>query len=423
MKKIGVIIGILILIIVQTALSLKIEPKLSYNETLLNSSNNEYKLNLITTSENYTIDIINSSYVTYAKKSIIDVTERLQAVDGNVATVIKGSGSSSIDVVFDHNLTNNDKIIMYLDGFLDTEVFLCPYETDCESPGYGTVNYMGRQEGFYEIIISNLPNPTNKVRIDPEMIKFDYVYANYTIQEEYTNITTSYPESGILNSSFIEPENISKFDLLEKTEELNNQSILYEYTTDDINYKTIVDFNLSYIDSARIKLRITLQSYAIFTPVLKNLILNYNLICIENWNCTDWSSCIDSLQNRTCIDQNSCGTELDKPEESQSCTEDTGGTSESSVGSSGGGNSAPSSVYQTEKAEESIPKLSEAKTEEITESNLNSKQPAEEKQQEIITSNIIKEQNFVISNLNYIISSIIIVILAGYIYIREIKDL
>jgi len=46
-------------------------------------------------------------------------------------------------------------------------------------------------------------------------------------------------------------------------------------------------------------------------------------ICTENWECVDWGNCLDSLQNRTCTDANSCGTEESKPDEVQSCTVET----------------------------------------------------------------------------------------------------
>ena len=41
--------------------------------------------------------------------------------------------------------------------------------------------------------------------------------------------------------------------------------------------------------------------------------------CIENWNCTNWGSCLNNQQNSTCIDLNNCGTIHTKPAESQAC--------------------------------------------------------------------------------------------------------
>jgi len=41
--------------------------------------------------------------------------------------------------------------------------------------------------------------------------------------------------------------------------------------------------------------------------------------CVENWSCTDWSVCVEGIQTRTCTDLNDCGTNVNKPVESQSC--------------------------------------------------------------------------------------------------------
>lgn len=41
--------------------------------------------------------------------------------------------------------------------------------------------------------------------------------------------------------------------------------------------------------------------------------------CTENWQCSDWSDCINSLFTRTCEDTNNCGTTDNKPAESLAC--------------------------------------------------------------------------------------------------------
>jgi len=48
--------------------------------------------------------------------------------------------------------------------------------------------------------------------------------------------------------------------------------------------------------------------------------------CTEQWACTDWSSCTDGLQTRSCTDANACGTDNNKPIESQPCSTVTGET-------------------------------------------------------------------------------------------------
>lgn len=45
--------------------------------------------------------------------------------------------------------------------------------------------------------------------------------------------------------------------------------------------------------------------------------------CVENWQCTVWSSCEDGKQRRTCTDSNKCGASLLKPVESKECEEET----------------------------------------------------------------------------------------------------
>ena len=44
-----------------------------------------------------------------------------------------------------------------------------------------------------------------------------------------------------------------------------------------------------------------------------------NVTCTEDWSCVDWGDCVNETQPRTCTDINDCGTDVDKPEESQSC--------------------------------------------------------------------------------------------------------
>ena len=41
--------------------------------------------------------------------------------------------------------------------------------------------------------------------------------------------------------------------------------------------------------------------------------------CTESWTCTEWGSCSNEIQTRTCTDENYCGTENDKPSETQNC--------------------------------------------------------------------------------------------------------
>ncbi|RME55092.1 PGF-pre-PGF domain-containing protein, partial [Candidatus Woesearchaeota archaeon] len=66
--------------------------------------------------------------------------------------------------------------------------------------------------------------------------------------------------------------------------------------------------------------------------------LSYSVVqamCEENWSVGSWSSCSDSTQTRTVTDSNGCGTELEKPATSQSCTSSSNESSSSSTSSAG----------------------------------------------------------------------------------------
>jgi len=41
--------------------------------------------------------------------------------------------------------------------------------------------------------------------------------------------------------------------------------------------------------------------------------------CTPEWECTEWSACIDGIQTRVCIDKNDCGTNTGKPVEEMTC--------------------------------------------------------------------------------------------------------
>jgi hypothetical protein len=46
---------------------------------------------------------------------------------------------------------------------------------------------------------------------------------------------------------------------------------------------------------------------------------NESNACIEDWECTEWTECIDGKQTRTCTDNEECGSTENKPIESQDC--------------------------------------------------------------------------------------------------------
>ncbi len=92
-------------------------------------------------------------------------------------------------------------------------------------------------------------------------------------------IDTTYPSSASLISEEIQPKNLSKWDLLEKQETLNSQTIDYYYSTDSgNNWNKIKNFNLSFINSTKLKFKVVLNSDGMNTPILHSLSINYNEI-------------------------------------------------------------------------------------------------------------------------------------------------
>ncbi len=43
--------------------------------------------------------------------------------------------------------------------------------------------------------------------------------------------------------------------------------------------------------------------------------------CVEDWECSEWSACVDGKQTRSCEDKNDCGTREDLPALEQTCGE------------------------------------------------------------------------------------------------------
>lgn len=54
-------------------------------------------------------------------------------------------------------------------------------------------------------------------------------------------------------------------------------------------------------------------------------------VCIEQWECSDWSDCKDGEQKRLCRDNAACKTEKLKPSETRECTADAFDTNQSEI--------------------------------------------------------------------------------------------
>jgi len=51
-------------------------------------------------------------------------------------------------------------------------------------------------------------------------------------------------------------------------------------------------------------------------------------VCYEEWECSEWSACVNEIQTRTCTDLANCGTSNSKPVISEACTVNGGSNEE-----------------------------------------------------------------------------------------------
>ncbi len=249
-----------------------------YNSSAINLSNDEIKLIPITTTTSTTTQSI--VYLSAATQYNDDKLSKVNSLD-NVNLEIKENEEDEIlDLTFLSNLENNDVISVYLTHNKDTNIQLCPNSNLCPNP-YTNINYNGNQG--YRNFTLNLSSPRNTFGIFPssEKIKIDYIYA--TKFTTTTNTTITYPSQASIETQDIQPTNIYKFDYINYTETLNNQTIQYKYSTNyGISWSDINNKNISSLNITKIKLKLTLNSDTINTPIISNLSLIYTEILQTN---------------------------------------------------------------------------------------------------------------------------------------------
>jgi LPXTG-motif cell wall-anchored protein len=55
------------------------------------------------------------------------------------------------------------------------------------------------------------------------------------------------------------------------------------------------------------------------TIVIEPSATSANTACTPDWFCSGWETCVAGTQRRTCVDNNACGVETDRPVQRQSC--------------------------------------------------------------------------------------------------------
>jgi len=121
----------------------------------------------------------------------------------------------------------------------------------------------------------------------------------YDIEIKLNSITEKIPDI------FIKKIDIPKDKEKKEVEGNNTESIEIENNKTEEKTNNLKEINKSEIENNVTKLDKTNDSL--------------NESCVENWNCGEWSTCIDKIKTRTCNDLNDCGTIETLPDENASC--------------------------------------------------------------------------------------------------------
>ena len=263
-------------------------------------------------------DDIKVNFINSTKGSIIkalhnpsDKTSKIQELDNNKHEVNK---AKLFNLIFDSQIDNGDIVSVYAKSGSASEIYLCSYGTECESPGYGSASYDG-EEGWYNMTVSGLDSATSSFNLDPEKIKIDYIKAVHKEYEEHNSSNTTYPSSTEIETNDFEIDNLLSFDLFSKNELLDSQTISYQYSTDSGTNWDELPANNSLSDvstsSSKIRIKAILSSDEINTPVLYDMAVSYStraIVCSENWEAVYSDCLVNDTKLKTYTDSNNCGT-------------------------------------------------------------------------------------------------------------------
>ncbi|MBI4158909.1 hypothetical protein HY500_01470 [Candidatus Woesearchaeota archaeon] len=242
-----------------------------YNSSEVVISENQVSLKPITS--NY------SWYeLTYEESVLLSVIykekEKINDLSAKDSKDLKVDKDNMLNIKFNKSLENNDIISIYLKSSSPSELYLCNANTECQSPGYGKVDYDGN-EGWYNITLSGLSFPNNTFNLDPEDVKLDFIKAVHQIKTEKSSTNTSYKNSTVQTRDISQIKQIKSITF---SQELNSQAIGYKYSKDKgLTWDSLPD-NVSGLDVQEIRFSATLYSDEKSTPILKGITLVYDKI-------------------------------------------------------------------------------------------------------------------------------------------------
>jgi hypothetical protein len=93
-----------------------------------------------------------------------------------------------------------------------------------------------------------------------------------------------------------------------------------EASFDGVRYLTCIDPNAAErLSSGQVGFRIYEGGHVRLDDLSVSTLSQTDSTCQESWTCSDWSTCNAGQQSRTCTDQNACGSVIDRPALTQSC--------------------------------------------------------------------------------------------------------
>jgi len=102
-----------------------------------------------------------------------DKTDKVNIIDNKKH---EAKEDKLFEIFFSNELNNGDIVSFYIKEGDETYIYLCRIGIICSTPDYGSVSY-DEQEGWYNITISGLQNPTKMLSIvaQDEEVEFDYI--------------------------------------------------------------------------------------------------------------------------------------------------------------------------------------------------------------------------------------------------------
>ncbi len=173
-----------------------------YDSNLISFSQTNVSLKPNTTTTQYTNISFKHPNLTRGLHDPENKLDKIQSFDNNRLDLEK---EKYLDLVFSGNIANGDSISIYIKSGSASNISLCESGSYCTSSEYGSTTYSGSGEGYHNITIQNLPEPTKFLTIvSSKEINIDHVNSSQTLVGAYYNPSDKTEKIGIFDSDKFE---------------------------------------------------------------------------------------------------------------------------------------------------------------------------------------------------------------------------